>query len=566
MHVPLSPLRFLARAEAVYGDAAAIVCGETQWTYAAYAQRVRWLATALRDRLSLQPGQRLVYLGMNCHRLLELYYAVPALQAILVPLNIRLAPAEIGAILADCDPDVVVVSPELLPTVAALRSAGSSLPSRIRWLLTQEALTLGTGSVSVPEGFFAYERLIQGQAEPDASASPFGGGTGAVSLELPAHFDEETVCELFYTSGTTGSPRGVMLSHRAIYLHALTTALAIGLTERDRMVVGTVPLFHVNAWGIPQFMVAVAGIQIVVPRFDPETFCRAVERERATHAVMVPSMLGALLAFPHLADYDLSSLQELVLGGAPPVPQWVDRAEETLGIHCRVGYGLTETCPVVSVSNVKRTLDGLPPEKRRLYAEKTGLPVIGVEVRVVRADGSDVSQNGVEMGEILVRGDSVMTGYWHRPEETKAAIRDGYLYTGDLAVRDSDGYIDIMDRKKDILISGGENIASVQVEDALYSHPAVLEAAVVGESNPTWGEVPVAFVALRPGAQVSEADLLDHVRSRLARFKVPHRILLRDELPKTGTGKIMKAALRRELNDPPGKDSPQAAPGSQASP
>ena len=555
MQVPLSPLRFLTRAERVYGDAEAIVCGEARFTYTEYAERVRTLAAALRDRLGLGPGERLLYLGMNCHRLLELYYAVPALSAILVPVNIRLSPQEIHAILDDCEPEVIVLSPELLPMVPALQALG--VPSRIRWVLTQDTLSLGEGRVPLPEGFFAYEELLRSVSFDEAGQN----ARDRESLDLPDGADENMTAEIFYTSGTTGRPRGVMLSHRTLYLHALTTALAIGTTERDRMIVGTVPLFHVNAWGIPQFIVAMAGVQIVVPRFDPEIFCRVVEREKGTHGVMVPSMLGALLEFPRLKDYDLSSLRELVLGGAPPVEQIVERAHEVLGVRCRVGYGLTETCPVVSVSNVKRTLDNESEKVRRRYTRLTGLPAVGIEVRVVHDDGSEVLHDGQDTGEILVRADSVMTGYWRRPEETAAAIRDGYFRTGDLAVVDGEGYLNIVDRKKDIIISGGENIASVEVEDALYSHPAVLEAAVVATPDAKWGEVAVALVALRPGHTATEPELIAHVRMRIAHFKVPHRIFFRESLPKTGTGKIMKAELRRELA---GAAHPTSAKGQEA--
>jgi fatty-acyl-CoA synthase len=522
MEVPLTPLRFLERSEAVYGDQPAVLCGPVSLTYAEYARRVRRLAGAL-SALGVGRGDRVVYLGMNCHRLLELYYGVLPLQAVLVPVNIRLTPADIAFILADAAPAAVVASPELVPLLARV-----PLPPSVR----HRVLAYRGPDGQLPEGYLDYEELL------------------AAAREEPVReVDERSVAEIFYTSGTTARPRGVMLTHRSLYLHAMNTIIALGITDRDRMLVGSVPLFHVNAWGTPQFMVAVGGSQVVVPRFEPESFCRAVEGARCTLALMVPSMLSALLHFPERKRYDLSSLRSLVLGGAPPVPELLRLARQELGAECLVGYGLTETSPVVSVATVKNALADIPPEERDRVQSLTGLPVIGTHVRVVREDGSEVAHDGVEVGEILVRGDQVMEGYWNLPDETARAFRDGYLATGDLAVVDPQGYLNIVDRKKDIIISGGENIASVEVETALYSHPAVLEAAVVAAPDERWGEVPVAFVALKPGTAASAEELRAHARDRLAHFKVPREVLFLPELPKTGTGKIQKAELRRRYRE-----------------
>lgn len=519
MQIPLTPLRFLGAAERSYGGSQAVVCGDVDMTYGTYASRVRRLTAAIAD-LGLARGERIVYLGMNCHRLLELYYAVLPGEQVLVPVNIRLTPADIAYILQDCTPTALVATPELLGLIERIE-----LPSSVR----HRILAYPPAGGAVPDGWFDYETLLARAAE-----RPLG-----------TDVDEHGVVEVFYTSGTTARPRGVMLTHRNLYLHALSTIIALGITDRERMLVGTVPLFHVNAWGTPQFMVAAGGVQIVVPRFDPALFCQAVARHRVTRALLVPSMLGALLEHPAHREHDLSSLKALTLGGAPPVTRLLERARDEMGVECLVGYGLTETTPVVSVSRVKASLlqAGAAEQVRR--QSLTGLPVIGTEVRVARADGSEVAHDGTEVGEILVRGDQVMAGYWNRPEETAEALAGGFLATGDLAVIDAEGYLNIVDRKKDIIISGGENIASVEVEDVLYSHPAVLEVAVVAAPSERWGEVPVAFVALRPGAEASEADLCRFARERLAHFKVPHQVTFLAELPKTGTGKIQKSELRR---------------------
>jgi fatty-acyl-CoA synthase len=521
MEVPLTPLRFLERSEAIYGAEPAIVCAGTRLSYRDYAERVRRLAGAL-AAFGVARGDRVLYLGMNCHRLLELYYAVLPLQAILVPVNVRLAPAEIAFILADSAPTVLVASPELLPLIERV-----PVPPSVRERILAYP---PAGQQAPPAGWSDYEALLA-QAEP---------------RPLDAAVDERAVAEIFYTSGTTARPRGVMLSHRSLYLHAMNTIIALGITDRDRMLVGSVPLFHVNAWGTPQFMVAVGGVQVVVPRFEPALFCQAVERERCTLSLMVPTMLNALLQYPDLGRHDLSSLRSLVLGGAPPVPELMRQARAALpGVVCQVGYGLTETSPVVSCAVIKNALADAPAEERLRRQGLTGLPVIGTQVRVVREDGSEVRHDGSEVGEILVRGDQVMEGYWNQPEETARALRDGYLATGDLAVVDAEGYLNIVDRKKDIIISGGENISSVEVETVLYTHPAVLEAAVVAAPDPHWGEVPVAFVALRPGAEADADALRAHAQGLLAHFKVPRAFVFVQELPKTGTGKIQKAELRR---------------------
>ncbi|MBX5465009.1 MAG: long-chain-fatty-acid--CoA ligase [Clostridia bacterium] len=520
MEVPLTPLRFLERSERVYRDKEAVVCGETRLTYAEYARRVRRLSSVLADRLGVQRGDRVLYLGMNCHRLLELYYAVLPLGAILVPVNIRLSPAEISFILHDSEPVALFASPELLPLVRALDEPAS---------LRHHVLVYRGADGQLPEGWLEYDALLERAPERPFADPP----------------DEREVVEIFYTSGTTGRPKGVMLTHRNLYLHALSTMLALHTDDTERMIVGTVPLFHVNAWGTPQYLVAAGGTQVVVPRFDPEIFARTVQRERVTTALMVSTMLNALLNWPDHSKYDFSSLKQIVLGGAPVAYELVRRARQELGCLVRVGYGLTETCPVVSVAVIKATLADRPEEELDRRLAMTGLPLLGNDVRVVREDGSEVAWNGQEVGEILVRGDNVMAGYWRRPEETEAAFADGWLRTGDLAVVDSEGYLNIVDRKKDIIISGGENISSIEVEDVLYTHPAVLEAAVLGAPDPQWGEVPVAVVVLKPGATADEEELIRFVRDRLAHFKAPRRVLFASELPKTGTGKIMKAELRK---------------------
>jgi fatty-acyl-CoA synthase len=311
-------------------------------------------------------------------------------------------------------------------------------------------------------------------------------------------------------------------------------------------IVGTVPLFHVNAWGSPHYLVAVGATQVVVPRFDPELFAASVQQTQATHALMVPTMLNSLLNSPVLDRFDLSSLQQIILGGAATAYALIEEARNRLKCECIVGYGLTETCPIVSVSYVKAPLKLLPQSEQNRLQALTGLPAVGIEVEILDSEALPLPHDGQHPGELGVRADSVMKGYWNRPEETERAFKNGWFLTGDVAVIDQEGYINIVDRKKDIVISGGENISSLHVEDVLYAHPDVLEAAVIGVPDPTWGEIVHAIVVPKPGQTLAISDLETFCRQQLGGFEVPRSWEISGELPKTGTGKIMKHVLRQQ--------------------
>jgi len=515
MPVQLTPLRFLLQSERREPQKTAVVCGETRLTYSTYADRVRHLVGALRD-LGVGRGDRVAYLGLNCHRLLELYYGVPARGAILSPLNVRLTAPELLFILQDLEPKALFTDRVLLPMATSL-ARQTGLP------IVQLD---GGGGEGEP---ISYEEILAAAPAQDL---------------LTDDVEECDVAEIFYTSGTTGRPKGVQLTHRNLYLHAQSVAISAPIFPDEVQLVGTVPLFHVNGWGAPQYIVLQAATQVVTPRFDPAEFCRLTERERVTLAMMVPTMLAAVLNYPDRERYDISSLRRIIIGGAPPPPAMIREARERLHVECSVGYGLSETAPVLTLASIKDSLKDAPAEEQDRRRALTGIPVTGCEVRVTRDDGGEVAHDGEEVGEIWVRGDMVFAGYWRRPEETADAFHEDWFRTGDMAVVDAEGYLRIVDRRKDIIISGGENISSVEVEDALYSHPAVLEAAVVARPDVQWGEVPYAFVALRPGAEATPQELLEHLRGRIAGFKVPKGIEILPELPKTGTGKVVKVQLR----------------------
>ena len=520
MPISQTPLRFLRHAERIEPDKTAVVCGSVRLSYTAYADRVRRLTGALAE-LGVDRGDRVAYLGLNCHRLLELYYAVPARAAILSPLNVRLTEPELLFILQDLEAKLLVTDSVLRPMAERL---AAQYDVRVLYL----------GGDERPEGWLDYEQLLA-QAVPRDY--------------LAEEIDEQDVAEIFYTSGTTGRPKGVMLTHRNLHQHAMSVIASAPIYPDEVQLVGTVPLFHVNGWGSPQFIVAMAGTQVVTSRFDPAEFFRIVEQEKVTLAYLVPTMLAAVLNSPLRSQHDLRSLRRITIGGAPPPAAMIREARDALGAACSVGYGLSETCPVLTLANVKDSLKDVPDEEQYRLRSLTGLPILGAELRVVDASGEEVARDGASVGEIWARGDMVSPGYWRRPEETAQVFVDGWFHTGDMAVVEPSGYLRIVDRKKDVIISGGENISSVEVEDAIYTHPAVMEAAVVAKPHERWGEVPVAFITLRPGASLQSEELREHLRGKIAGFKIPHEVRILPELPKTGTGKVVKTRLREAARE-----------------
>jgi fatty-acyl-CoA synthase len=332
-------------------------------------------------------------------------------------------------------------------------------------------------------------------------------------------FDENAVAEIFYTSGTSASPKGVMLTHRNIYLHAMS----IGLyhhTRYEDVMLHTIPLFHANGWGAAHTITFVGGTHVMLPRFLPEEVFRLVQSERVGALTLVPIMAAALVNSPARSKYDLSSVEWATIGGAASSPTLIREVEQTLGFSCYSGYGLTECSPSLSNAELRPDIQCTLEERYKLQA-MTGYAFPGCELRVVDANDNDVARDGQTMGEIIARSDGVMAGYWRQPEATAEAMRGGWFHTGDVAVFEENGYIRIVDRKKDIIVSGGENISSLDVEQTLLAHPAVYEAAVIPASDQKWGEVPRAVVVTKPGSKVSESELIDFCRARLAHYKCP---------------------------------------------
>jgi fatty-acyl-CoA synthase len=518
MNIPLTPVRFLRYAEQQFPRKTAVVCGEQKFTYAEFAERASRLAGALRG-VGISLGDRVAFLSLNCHRLLEAYYGVLQAGAVLLPLNIRLSANELSHILNDSRSKALFLQPEFMPLVDSFRK---SVPT------VEQFFLLDSGA---PEPWISshnYEDLL-------AAASPHRSDI--------MQFDENSVAELFYTSGTSANPKGVMLTHRNIYLHALSVCVTFR-TQADAVQLHTIPLFHANGWGTAHSVTLVGGRHIMLARFTCAEVFRLIERERVDSLSLVPIMATALADSPDRQKYDLSSVQWISIGGAASSPTLIRQMEQAFGCECFTGYGLTETAPVLSTAKPKPGIQ-LDDDRRYAAQAKTGYAIPGVELRVVDHNGEDVPRDGKAMGEIVTRSDGVMQGYWQQAAETAQVMRDGWFHTGDMATIDETGSILIVDRMKDIIISGGENISSLEVEKTLLAHPGVYEAAVFPIPDDKWGEVPKALVIAKPGSDLTETQLLEFCRAQIAGYKCPRSIEFVENLPKTATGKVLKKNLRQ---------------------
>ena len=519
MNVPLTLVRFLRYAQEQFPSQPAVVCGEERFTYAQFAERVGRLAGALRES-GLKAGERVAFLSPNCHRLLEAYYGVLEAEAVLLPLNIRLAPHELAYILNDAGATVLFLDQAFVPLVDSFRKSTDTVRSFFLLNGTPHASWLSSEN---------YEDLL-------ASAQPYSTGI--------MQFDENALAELFYTSGTSASPKGVMLTHRNVYLHAIDVALGFGVPPED-VHLHTIPLFHANGWGAAHFITVMGGKHVMIRSFDPLEVLRLIARERVQSCFVVPIMAQAVIHAPQRHEYDLSSLKWMVIGGSASSPTLVREVKEKLGCDCFSGYGMTETAPVLAIS---RERAGTQSKGQQHYERQamTGYAIPGVEMRIVDATDSDVPRDGRTIGEIITRADGVMEGYWKQDQTTADVMRGGWLHTGDMATMDAQGYTLIVDRKKDIIISGGENISSLEIEKTLVAHPSVYDAAVVPVPDEKWGEVPKAFVVLKPGEQATEPELLEFCRAHMAHYKTPRSVEFVAALPKNATGKTLKRELRKK--------------------
>lgn len=522
MNITLTPDRFLEASTKIWADKTLVVCEGERWTYNEFRERVQRLSNKMED-LGVKRQERVVYLGYNCHRLLECFFGIPRMGGVLLPLNIRLATKDFKYIINDAEPPIVLVHPDFLNKLGPILE---EIPSVKHFYLLESM-------ENAPDWIDGeYEALLE-------SASP--EPRRAIG-DYPFVEDDNNV--LFYTSGTTGPPKGVMLTHRNLFLHALSVIAGYRFYETT-VQMHMIPLFHVNGWGTPHFLTARGGTHVMLRKFDPVAALELIEKERVTHFFTVPTMLLAILDHPDFSSYDLSSLRDVTSSGAPPPSGMFPKAEKAFGPHCRVhnGFGLTETSPFLAIPELPPDLDA--EEIRRRAHDTWGFPVVGLEWKIIDKAGNDLLRDGKAIGELVVRGDMVMKGYLNKEEETGRAFEGGWFHTGDLASLGPDNSLYIRDRMKDIIISGGENISSLEIEQVLYSHPDILECAVIGKKDDTWGEIPKGIIHLKPEAKVTARDIIQFTREHLAHFKALKEVEFINQMPLGGTGKIQKGTLRK---------------------
>jgi acyl-CoA synthetase (AMP-forming)/AMP-acid ligase II len=508
----------LKKAVEFYPAKTAVVDGVRSFTYAQIGQRVAALARFFQSQ-GIDPEDRISIIEVNSHAYLETYYAAAGIGAILNPLNYRLASKEIAYILKDAGSRWLIANTQFASQVQGLFEEESPLEGII-WI---------DGSANVPEQIPCHEY-------EDTLESNRG------HFE-PVPMREENIAHLYYTSGTTGRPKGVMLSHKNVCLHALGTIAELNLVDSD--IWGHIaPMFHLaDAWATFAFT-WVGARHVMVGQFEPETVMSTIETQRITLSNLIPTMLNLMIKHPRIGEFNFSSLRVILSGGAPIAPQVVRSIMACFGCDYIQTYGMTETSPYLTFSILKQHLRDLSPDDQLKYKSKTGRPFIGVDLKVVDENASPVNADEQQVGEIWVRGDTVTKGYWNLPDETEQAFTDGWLRTGDLAVVDAEGYVNIVDRKKDMIVTGGENVYSTEVENVLYMHPKVLEAAVFGVPDEKWGEAVTAAVVLKQDETATAAEIIEFCKEYQASYKAPKSIVFLDELPKTGSGKITKKVLR----------------------
>jgi fatty-acyl-CoA synthase len=515
METPLTPLDFARRTRRLHGDREAVVDGDLRLSYAEFFDRCdRWSAAL--QGLGVQPGDRVATIAPNTHAQLEAFYAVPQIGAVLVPVNYRLSADDFAYIVNHSGTSVLCVDRDYLDTVDGIRD---QLPGVKHFVAFEGAR----------EGWLDYEAAIAA-ATPDFTRPEIG---------------ERDLLTINYTSGTTARPKGVMITHRNAAMNSIGTLLHLPMAVGERYL-WTLPMFHANGWTYTWTVTAAAATHVCLRKIDPGAVFELIRRERVGSLSAAPTVLISLANAPAEVRGQVPPGVRVVTAGAPPAAATIERLEEQFGWEVTQVYGLTETAPFITVCAPLPEHDKLSPAERAVQKARTGVELItSGELRVVTPDGAEVPADGETLGEIVVRGNVVMDGYYHDPEATERAMGDGWFHTGDAAVVHPDGYAEIRDRIKDVIISGGENISSIEVEGTLLRHPAIQEAAIVGLPDEKWGETPHAFVVLKDGQSATEAEIIEFTRDRLAHFKAPRGVTFVPQLPKTATGKIQKFVLRQ---------------------
>jgi fatty-acyl-CoA synthase len=524
-YVPLSPIGFLVRSASVYPNRLAVVHGERRYSWREALERCRRLASALAAR-GIRRGDTVALMAPNIPEAFEAHYGVPMAGAVLNALNIRLDPGTIAFILRHSEAKVLIADTEFAPVIAEALAQLEQKP-----LVVDIADTMGPGGERL--GATDYEEFL---------------ATGDPAFQEITPEDEWDAIALNYTSGTTGNPKGVVYHHRGAYLNALGNILVWGMRQHP-VYLWTLPMFHCNGWCFPWTITAMAGTHVCLRRVEPAAIYEAIARESVTHLCGAPVVMNLLLNAGSGLKRSLDRRIEMMTAGAPP-PAAVIEGMEALGFHITHVYGLTEVYGPAVVCAWHDEWDALPAAERARLKARQGVtyPVLEELTVADPATLASVAPDGATMGEVLMRGNIVMKGYLKNPRATEEAFAGGWFHSGDLAVMHPDGYIELKDRSKDIIISGGENISTIEVEDVLYRHPCVLEAAVVARPDPMWGETPCAFVTLKPEAAATADEIIAFCREHLARFKAPRTVLF-GPLPKTSTGKIQKFVLRERAKE-----------------
>jgi acyl-CoA synthetase (AMP-forming)/AMP-acid ligase II len=470
-------------------------------------------------RIGVKKNDKIAMISENCHRFLETYFATAKLGAVLVPINYRLSPDDFIYILNNSQTKIIIAQPELISWISERREEVPTLKNII--------LTELVDPNNKSQDYLEYEVLLEEKGED----------------EPPIDVTDSDISQIYYTSGTTGKPKGVILTHKNNLVHTEGTIAELGFSSKDRWL-HVSPMFHLaDAWAVWS-ATKVGAVHVMVPCFEPMEVLQAIEKHKVTLSNFIPTMLNILVNHPEVNNYNFSSLRLIMSGGAPIAKEVVRKVIEIFDCNYIQTYGLTETSPFLTMSILKEEMKSLPYEERLRYMVTTGRPFYNVQLKVVKDDGSEVISDEKEVGEIIVKGDTISPAYWELPEETEKRIVDDWLYTRDLAVVNPEGYVTIVDRKDDMIITGGENVFSIEVEDVLYSYPNVLEAAVIGLPDPIWGEKVCAVVVLKQSEKVNEDEIIKFCKDKMAHFKAPKKVFFANQLPKTGSAKIYKYKLR----------------------
>ena len=514
MELPLTPLEFARRTRKLYSEREAVIDGDLRFTYEQFFSRCdRWSSALL--SLGVKQGDRVAYIAPNTHAMLESFYAIPQIGAICVPINYRLTPNDFVYLINHSGARVVCVHSDYLDDVDSVRSELSGVAA---FVALEEAR----------EGWLDYETLLR-DAAPNFP---------------PADVNESDLISINYTSGTTSRPKGVMITHRNAYLNVVGTLIHHPMSVSDRYL-WTLPMFHANGWTFVWIVTAVGGAHICLRKVDPAEVFKLVQHERVSMFCAAPTVLIGIANAPEQMRSGSPRGLRVLTAGAPPAAATIERVEGELGWTITHAYGLTETSPFITICEPRPEHDDLSSGDRATMKACQGVELLtSGELTVVDENENEVPHDGETLGEIVVRGNVVMKGYFNDPDATSQVMRGGWFHTGDAAVIHPNGYAEIRDRLKDVIISGGENISSIEVEGVMLRHPAVQEVALVGLPHERWGEAPHAFVVLKAGATASEQELREFARENLAHFKAPHGVTFLSELPKTATGKIQKFVLR----------------------